>query len=324
MLMPCAWCGMEVECKWCSRCGDVAYCGKKCQTLNWSLHKLTCSDKVAIKDTGDRGKGVFAKLDFQVGDEIIRDAPCLSWTLDEQGDVNALELCTAFEQSSKAAQWVVSNLTNAYEEIERPEFEGILQTNSIGMGGKSMHDGSSTAGIFARICRVNHACNPNARFVWREDLDKELLLAMRPIFKGEEITVTYNGLCAKWQDRQNDLFARWRFDCSCVTCTDMYTPTQDNYLSELHELSQTFPNVVLFNPKKAFEMCKRVLYLKKLTKFDTPIDLGPLHYEAYQLAVACNQMKQAKRHMQAAYEYAKLHDGPNSPLVVQYAGLLRR
>ena len=45
------------------------------------------------------------------------------------------------------------------------------------------------AGIFALSCRLNHACIPNARFVWREDLRKELVFAMRPIKEGEQITV---------------------------------------------------------------------------------------------------------------------------------------
>jgi hypothetical protein len=320
--MTCTLCGREAGCKVCSRCGDVAYCGKKCQTLDWSVHKLTCSDRVAVRDTGDRGKGVFAKQAFMVGDEMIREAPCFTFKMDAQGDVDILDLYIAFERISSAEQLVMRNLENVYGGNGIFDIPGILHTNSVGMHNTMLGGRSSMAGIFARICRINHACNPNARYVWREDLGKEVLFAMRPISKGEEITVTYNGSYANRQERHRDLWNRWKFICSCVTCTEMHTPLQDSCLSEAYDLSHRIPDVAFLNPKRAFEMCERNLRLKRRVKFDTPIDLGICHYDAYQMAVACGKKKKAKMHLQAAYEYGKLHDGPDSPLVAKYAYLL--
>jgi hypothetical protein len=64
---------------------------------------------------------------------------------------------------------------------------GIFATNAIPI--------TNGAALFAQTCRVNHSCSPNARYTWRADLGRELVVALKPIAAGEEVTVQYIGGC---------------------------------------------------------------------------------------------------------------------------------
>ena len=242
--MTCTLCGREAGVKLCSRCGDVAYCGKECQILDWSFHKLTCSAKVVVGDTEDRGKGLFAKLDFKVGDEMIREAPCFVIA----SGISDYDRHDAFQNVSIAKKRLVMSLTDVFS--ARAGLMGIVNTNSISMGVDMLGVSSATGGIFPLMTRINHACKPNARYVWREDLGKELLFAIRPISKGDEITVTYIARYASRQKRQQELKQRWRFDCACVTCTELHTQLQDSCMCEIQELHDKGALIYAFKRKR--------------------------------------------------------------------------
>lgn len=64
-------------------------------------------------------------------------------------------------------------------------------------------------GLFLLACRLNHACNgaENARYVWREDLKKMMVRAIRPIAKGGEVLVCYIEL--SMQGRATEKIAGW-------------------------------------------------------------------------------------------------------------------
>ena len=105
---------------------------------------------------------------------------------------------------------------------------GILTSNSIPQGDMiTPIDGSNnkecvlpTACLYSLLCRANHSCNSNAIFTWREDLQKELLIAMRKIEKGDEITVSYDGVCEDRDYRRQRLKDNFNFDCGCTLCVD--------------------------------------------------------------------------------------------------------
>ena len=128
-----------------------------------------------------------------------------------------------------------------------PDLNGIVKTNSIALGTDAVTGFSSPHGaLFPLVCRLNHACRPNARYVWREDLGKELVFAMRPIAKGEEITISYIGKYANLAVRQKELYERFNFTCSCAMCTE-HTVQQDICMSEIQELYEKVPYLSLIH-----------------------------------------------------------------------------
>ncbi|KAH7631668.1 hypothetical protein B0T09DRAFT_397105 [Sordaria sp. MPI-SDFR-AT-0083] len=79
--------------------------------------------------------------------------------------------------------------------------------------------------VFASpISRLNHDCRPNAdyRFDWEKGL-VQVITAVRDIFPGEEITISYINPLQSRHARQKHLRTVWGFDCSCELCSRSLT-----------------------------------------------------------------------------------------------------
>ncbi|KAK8041488.1 hypothetical protein PG994_014495 [Apiospora phragmitis] len=76
--------------------------------------------------------------------------------------------------------------------------------------------GAEACGIYPEICRINHSCFANCHKYWHEAPDdgRESIHAVRNIFAGEELTITYDrgGPC---DILQPGLEASFDFDCKC-------------------------------------------------------------------------------------------------------------
>ena len=70
-LSKCVKCG-EAGAKQCSKCHAVSYCSKECQVADWTRHRRLCVP-LAIKEMGDKGRGLVATRDFKMGDLIVKD-----------------------------------------------------------------------------------------------------------------------------------------------------------------------------------------------------------------------------------------------------------
>ena len=61
----------------CRNCFTVAYCHQDCQKADWARHKTLCLP-VMVKDFGEKGRGLVASRDFNVGDLILDDTSVIS------------------------------------------------------------------------------------------------------------------------------------------------------------------------------------------------------------------------------------------------------
>merc|ERR1712118_477590 len=68
--------------------------------------------------------------------------------------------------------------------------------------------------------RVNHSCAPNARGYWDNDMHRELLVASRDIYPGEELHISYIP-AYNWPHarRREYLSSAFGFDCCCSLCS---------------------------------------------------------------------------------------------------------
>ena len=107
-------------------------------------------------------------------------------------------------------------------------------------------------------------------------------------------------------------------------CTDKSTQS-DIRMHRIQKLIDDIPTVVnigLRGPQRALTMAERVLSLMEDQDISTPVNRGPIHYDAFQVAQAANDRSKVLKHLRRAYQCAIFSDGPDSPLVQKYKRLM--
>ena len=314
----------------CSRCKTTQFCSKKCQSEAWPLHKWTCSPNVDVRPASTGGKGLFAKRDFDVGEELIREKPLVVTTrLFPASSLAAAEYMAelvaekAFSELAPANKRVAESLHD-WRSPSNPTAGGIAKTNGIPLGCTTNGERVANSGIFALACRLNHSCQPNARYTWRPDIKRELVFAMRPIECGEEITVCYIGRYLPRNERQARCTEEFGFSCTCSLCA---SPSQesDERMTQMQDLIDRIPLVFgTQGPTAPLRMAERVLQLLREQDLNTPVDRGTIHYDAFQMARALSDRPKMRYHLHQATQCAIQSDGPDSPLVEKYRELSAR
>lgn len=273
--------------------------------------------------TGNKGLGLIAASPFRVGDEVLRDEPLAVFPPTAcwfgEDDEAIVERLAPDERKR------VMGLADSFH--SPPTVAGIIRTNSIPLTLGSEDKDASSRGLFPLACRLNHACAgaSNSRFVWRDDLQCLLVMAMREISQGEEVTVTYKKGYAPLEQRQADLRRDFNFCCACAVCTREpgRRASDDFRLTRVQTLLHKVPDVGYESPGSALSMCEQALTLLRLVGIDTPLDLGAVHYMAYQMAKAVGDRTRAARHMEQTWECAVLAWGSSAPLVASYAAKMQ-
>lgn len=98
------------------------------------------------------------------------------------------------------------------ERITRPVLDALGEDYSVCCQG--------TAFFPLQSC-MNHSCHPNAKAFKRdEDRDGQAtIIALRPITRGEEVTISYIDEDLPFKERQA-LLADYGFECRCSKCLD--------------------------------------------------------------------------------------------------------
>lgn len=282
-----------------------------CKRHDWKYHLFTCSPNVAIRKSEGRGLGLFAKRGFEVGDKITSEDPIFTYSSNKPSD----EVCEAVNELDATSRRVITSLTCAHDEPHK--LWGKLRTNAIPLGA-----GSTTAGIFPLACRANHQCFPNAEFVWRKDLQKELLFAIRPIQEGEEITVAYLGPQYISRAKRIDSLKRsFNFVCDCERCVDT-TESNDDQLQYIGWLVTMLPLVTQFDSTRALEMAELTLCKLCEENVQSPVECYKLHVQAFNAACALDATERMRYHLRCAWKCAKQARGADSELAGQIAGEL--
>lgn len=306
----------------CPICRLVYFCSKDCQKSKWKEHKLTCSSTVELRPSSTGGLGVFARVDCEVGDELIRERPLI-----RTGGENLMALLGTKDEHVRSA---VMNFTDIHN---TSTVDGIARTNSVPLGCTSEGyggGGNVDSALFPLTCRLNHSCVANARYVWRPDLGKELVFAQRPIMAGEEITVSYMGF--PWDRgatrslRSSHLMQTFKFVCTCEICTEDEDEVKirDARRLEMKELMDQVPTVAQFTSDRALRRSERVLMLLRQDGQLIPVNAASVHYDAFQVAMARNKRERAKYHIAQCVELYKLCEGDGSPEMQKMLSIMNR
>lgn len=306
----------------CSKCNTVHYCGRECQLAAWPIHKWVCNSCVRIAkgpaDGADDGRGarLVALKGFKEGNELVRERPFARIEHER-----AIAGSDAEAKRHGEAMWdahvltmppgperdLLYGLSDAWN--DPPTAGGIARTNCVPLGDNNDSEGS---GLFALICRANHSCHPNARYIWRHDLQRELLLAVRDIAPGDEVVVTYRTSMEQRLVRQAKLTQQFRFECKCELCAsdDVHV---DELLQHIGNMDAEIPQVAFANPKQAIRMAIKAIELCEKVGMGSALWTKRLWHDAHQIAAKIGNHADADRYYKKAHALALLCEGGNSP-----------
>ncbi|KAK4038549.1 SET domain-containing protein 5 [Parachaetomium inaequale] len=80
-------------------------------------------------------------------------------------------------------------------------------------------EGLEFHGVFTEVSRLNHDCAPNLGYYFDSKTLSLKVYAVRDIFPGEELTISYVDVVQPHSTRQKSLSSAWSFTCTCPRCT---------------------------------------------------------------------------------------------------------
>ena len=167
----------------------------------------------SIETVTGKGLGVIARKLFEPGEVILSDPVTIYCQRGDNSNISSPSSCQArqiyqqFNRLSTQDRFKISKLFCLGDRT----ILNIFSTNSFTIT-------SRYCGLFIKISRINHSCEPNACYNNNGCLEKEVT-ALRKILEGEEITISY--ITNNWEVRsirQEELNC-WRFLCSCQVCS---------------------------------------------------------------------------------------------------------
>ena len=75
-----------------------------------------------------------------------------------------------------------------------------------------------TFGVFPRISRINHSCVPNCVDSAGSNKEEKIVVALRKISKGEELSLSYLHTSAGSKAMRAEELRYWNFVCHCELC----------------------------------------------------------------------------------------------------------
>ncbi|KAF5378136.1 hypothetical protein D9615_007522 [Tricholomella constricta] len=176
-----------------------------------------------IGDAGAKGLGMFALRDIPSGALVLVEHPVIVAPYLLGMSVPLPEVyAELFGRLPAEACHELMALANSRSTEDCDLLEGIVRTNALGIQLEVPDvpnpELTTHRAVFLNTSRCNHSCGPNARWEWDTNTFALYLSAVRPIQKGEEITINYISCTQPRHERHATLFALYNFTCACPSC----------------------------------------------------------------------------------------------------------
>ena len=255
-----------------------------------------------IRTAPGKGLGVFALREFIRGERIMVEAPL---------DVPTPGMTEPQQRRSEA--WTL---------LEPPgEIQAKVDLNGLGSG---PDDEAPAKMVCARISRCNHACAANAYHWFEPSTKTKLLVARRPIGKGEEVCIDYMGDDKEhWEPKFRSvmLLMKWRIKCpaDCVC--------KREEVRMLHQRMCEMTDDILrlgSSGREALAERKAVMLLKMQEDAqEAHVAIARTFYDAFQVTVVRRAtMGKAKKYIQSAYDIHLEVLGPHAVETKKMKGFL--
>ncbi|KAK3702041.1 hypothetical protein LTR37_015155 [Vermiconidia calcicola] len=165
----------------------------------------------AVKPSPDKGLGVFATKPIKSGTVIVRDHVIMKIRRPEC-DVTSQQVQGAFDALSKEDQAAFM----ALHEGNLPYKTKLLRIYKANAFGDEVH-----AWVYLKLARLNHSCAPNAEITETDNEADVKVVALKPIQKGEEVLISYNGALEEGSKRERAMVTKENhgFECNCSVCS---------------------------------------------------------------------------------------------------------
>ncbi|VDB85283.1 unnamed protein product [Peniophora sp. CBMAI 1063] len=194
-----------------------------------------------VRDVVGRGLGVYATEDIQAGDLITAERPLIVKmamnSARARSDLSPEDILRAtFANLERSMELLCSRMSsetlrkytslyNSHKTDGSGPLTGIFRTNgfNVGVNDPAIPGVDAANGVYSCVgalsSRYNHSCLPNASHEFNMPSFSMEIHAVRPVAKGEEITVSYTDLSATAAERQAQL-KPYGFTCTCMACKD--------------------------------------------------------------------------------------------------------
>lgn len=165
-------------------------------------------DMFEIRETADKGKGLFATQRIPKGTLILSEVPLYT----SPDSITPEDLCYEVTRLPNDQQKKLRELyTNRPYTSTAQWYRGICMTNSFNVDGDIK--------VAYKASRINHSCNSNSTRSWDEPSDEVMIHAWRDIEEGDKITTNYINSGLTKAERQESLQRVHKFECVCDLCS---------------------------------------------------------------------------------------------------------
>lgn len=308
----CGYCYGVGDLKKCAKC-PRSYCSRECQVKDWkSGHKVWCGKAgekcvdYEIKETEDKGLGMFALRDFQRGEKILVERAVAT-----QATLGPRRLGQPINKDQLENKNVLKATMNLAP-IESKDLRVIYMVNDAALG--DIHEDVGT-GLFINFSRINHDCVGNSAHFYESDLGLKLLVASDTISAGKEITFSYaNNTPTSERIMRMQLRG---FECSCIACQN---PSIAAKLDKQVELDKKIMNLGSQGKiEQAIQAGKALLRIHDELK-GSDMEYARTYYDLYQVAITKQKtVKQGIGFIKEAHKCAlRFYGREKSPQVQKF------
>lgn len=186
-----------------------------------------------VRDTGNRGLGIFALEDIPAGARILDESPLLImlsgvgmrssiirsfWELSEENKTTFLGLSHRnLEHETDPSH--EDNSDGSNDNANGAKIINIFETNALGIEVSAVNEPHNFAALCPLASRLNHSCTPNVFCAFNESTENHTVHAIRAIKAGDELYNSYiKGSYLTTSKRQDEL-DKWAFRCTCPACS---------------------------------------------------------------------------------------------------------
>ncbi|KJX97133.1 hypothetical protein TI39_contig553g00016 [Zymoseptoria brevis] len=282
-----------------------------------------------LRETLDKGLGLFAVCDISAGTRIICETPMLeipqnqlhsAWLyyckLTPQAKAIYDALCDFAPSNLDFDQAV--RIPNDYPDKAGMWAAQVHAMKIFSVNSFRLYNGH--LGVFALASRLNHSCVPNVHFHSNAQLGKSTVHAARDIQAGEELLGNYIGAQIAYKtraQRTKHLHLNYGFLCQCPACSDI-TGTCDrrrealtlitwglnefknNSSAEQHDGHPFFPS----SPQAALAQAEDAVNILKGERLFT-LELSTAYHFASDFALECEEWEKAVKYAFSQHDVEK-------------------